>query len=53
MIRTVLSDMVKNGDSGTEEFNDVSAPAVYVNQWSFRSVYNVMHNSISFSIVVL
>jgi hypothetical protein len=44
-IRTVLSDMVKNGDSGTEEFHDLSAPAVYVNQWRFRSVYNVIHNS--------
>jgi hypothetical protein len=44
-IRTVLSDMVQNSDDGTEEFYDTSAPAVYVNQWRFRSVYNVTHNS--------
>jgi hypothetical protein len=44
-IRSVLSDMVQHSDDGTEEFYDTSAPAVYVNQWRFRSVYNVIHNS--------
>jgi hypothetical protein len=44
-VRTLLSDMVQNGDEGTEEFLDLSVPAVYVNQWRFRSVYNVIHNS--------
>jgi hypothetical protein len=45
-IRSVLSDiMVQNGDDSTEAFHDTSAPAVYVNQWRFRSVYNVIHNS--------
>jgi hypothetical protein len=45
-IRSVLIDMVQNGDdSSTAEFHDTSAPAIYVNQWRFRSVYNVIHNS--------
>jgi hypothetical protein len=36
-IRSVLSDMVQNGDDSSETFHDTSAPAVYVNQWRFRS----------------
>jgi hypothetical protein len=45
-IKSVLSDMVQNGDDGVpEEFHDVKAPAVYVNQWRFRLSKNVVHNS--------
>jgi hypothetical protein len=44
-IRTVLTDMVQNADDGMEEFHDLSSPAVYVNQWRFRSIKNVIHNS--------
>ena len=44
-IRTILSDMIENGDDGTDEFHDMNSPAVYVNQWRFRSIYNVIHNS--------
>jgi hypothetical protein len=45
-IKSVLSDMVENGDDGIpEEFHHVKAPAVYVNQWRFRSSKNIVHNS--------
>jgi hypothetical protein len=44
-IRSVLSDMLQNDSDGAEEFHDTSAPALYVNQWRFRSIYNVIHNS--------
>jgi hypothetical protein len=45
-IRSVLSDMLNADESKVpQEFNDLSAPAVYVNQWRFRSIYNVIHNS--------
>ena len=47
-IRSVLSDMIQNGGDGTDEFYDTSSPAVYVNQWRFRSIVNVIHNSTFF-----
>jgi hypothetical protein len=37
--------MVQNGDNRMEEFYDLSSPAVYVNQWRFLSIYNVIRNS--------
>ena len=52
-IRSVLSDMIQNGGDGTDEFYDTSSPAVYVNQWRFRSIVNVIHNSNFFSTPVL
>jgi hypothetical protein len=38
--------MVQNRDNGVpEEFHDVKAPAVHVNQWRFCSSENVVHDS--------
>ena len=34
--------MLHDGDDGTEEFHNMSAPAMYVNQWRFRSVLFTM-----------
>ena len=38
--------MVQKTDDGVPEvFHDAKEPAVYVNQWRFRSTNNVVHNS--------